>query len=105
MHLKNKTVTTRSTGRKKQGDISHWLACEQAFGRAGNCYFFPQKEPRACLQATHWRIQGQRNLALYLLLFTSSIGEKSLVLFIYIPVMLCYDILSSIVKKWLIFTA
>ena len=41
------------------------IACEQAFGRAENwgegkllpslpfpCYFFPQKEPRACSQAT-----------------------------------------------------
>ena len=44
--LKNKTETTRSTGRGKQGDISHWP------------------------------MQGQRNLALYLLLFTSSIEEK-----------------------------
>ena len=79
---------------------------------------------------SHWWIQGERSLALYLLLFTSSIEKKKafdrehysskglhfefhlfsevrlflcrvllFICFIYIPVVRCYHILSSIVKK------
>ena len=41
------------------------LACEQAFGRAGNCYFFPKKEPRACSQAKYTFVVRAENHCVY----------------------------------------